>query len=206
MLATALVGVTPAGAVSTAAASTVCEDNTNPIAPGSTVNGNVVVNGGTCTLNNVRVKGNVTVNASSLFYTSNGTTIDKNLNSTGADYIEIHKATIKGNATFSATGSGLGSGEDNSSDLCGSVKKNLTVSGTGNLVYWTIGTTTDIGGACESGATFKVGGNINYDNNQGGGEIDFTKAKGKISCNNNDVVYLYQTTASNGFFGQCDQA
>jgi hypothetical protein len=126
--------------------------------------------GEACGLNGTTVTGNVTVRGS-LF--AIGVQISGNLIGIDARSLQLSHSTVDGNVIAVQTTGGP-------HHLCDStIAGNVIVQGSSSSAFW------NIGFVCDSGS-LTVGGNLTFQNNQGGGFISGNTIGGNLDCHNND--------------------
>jgi hypothetical protein len=136
-----------------------------------TVSGDLgVPPGAACVLDGTTVTGNVTVRGSlvAIFVQISG-----NLIGIDARSLQLSASTVGGNVIAVQTTGGP-------NHLCDStIGGNVIVQGSSSSAFW------NIGYVCDSGA-LTVGGNLTFQNNQGGGFISGNTIGGNLDCHNND--------------------
>lgn len=157
-------------------------------APGSSV-GNLVIGAGTtCTLDNVRVSGNVSVGAHAVLSTKNGTKIQGSLSGTNVRRLTLLGGSIGDSLSISGT-----DGSGNTSKVCGvTIKLNVLITQIGNEDEVDFGD--DPPATCVGNT---VGGSVNASNNgsftpnvETELEVDSNHIGGSLAMNNNNNTVM----------------
>jgi hypothetical protein len=151
-----------------AGASTICNDTGSPVATNSNVDDNILVpSGATCTLNNVTVTGNVTVESGGCLIageSAGGAIIGGNVTATGAKCLAIgYTSSIGGSVTALGTTSSPTGGQNY---ICATtIGGNVTIDSSGTGASWCIGSKS--GFPCQCAKPNTIIGSLIFDNNKG---------------------------------------
>jgi hypothetical protein len=191
----------------TASAQRLCDDTTHPIAADSTVTDVLVPPSAICTLNGVKVHGNIVVEAGAVLQTENATTIAGNVLAVDASCILLAKTAeydtpVGGNLIASG---GSAAPDCSSNIICPDhVGGNLAILASPKAPAWciggsagcaycssssmTVGGNLEFAGNAAMSGTIKqdtIRGNLLFNNNTGGGEITGNDVGGNLECLDN---------------------